>query len=110
MAEWLNSIPPEWLLVMWCGVMFIALGTLLIVLVWATSPDRYRGTRRESRPAGAEPWVQPGRAPRLRTAPYVKAVAMVEGLGNQPGRHREEPAGPTRDLRNPRRPVRRESI
>lgn len=111
LVDYLSTIPPEWIVVGWCGVMFVCLGGLLIVLVWATRVDPgYKGTRRVDRADGAEPYVAPGHFSRLRAAPYVKAVATVEGLGYQPGRHREEPAGPTRDLRNPRRPVRRETI
>jgi hypothetical protein len=64
-TDWLNSVPPEWLLVGWCGLMFIALGTLLIVMAWATSPERYRGTRRQGRPTGAGPYeARPHHGPR----------------------------------------------
>lgn len=107
MMDWINSIPPEWLLVMWCGIMAICLGVLLIVLVWATNPDNYRGTRRSNRVAGAHPYSsRPGRASRLRTAPYVEDLELVR----EHGRHRAPEPGPTRDLANPWRPTRRETL
>jgi hypothetical protein len=102
-TDWLNEIPPEWLLVMWCAIMAICLGALLIVLVWATSPERYKGTRRVDRPAHATPYEARPHYPRgkvtveraIRIAPYV--------TGNGHGRHAAPEEVPPMGWAPPRR-------
>ena len=108
MGDWLNDIPDVWLLVGWVGLMLIAVGILLIVLVWATNPDRYVGTRRSTRPAGAEPYAASHTVFPRGVVSYQAGLRVGGWVPAGNGRHHAQEEGPTRDLRW--KPTRRETL
>ncbi len=110
--DWLiMNVAPEWIVVGSVGLAFILMGILLLVLERATRApverDRYCGSRRSGRAAGAEPYSAHRRG--LRVAPYV-APGYLETLGAPDARHRRSEPGITRDLARPWAPLRREHL
>ena len=103
MLDYLNTIPPEWIIVAWCGVMFICLGGLLIVLVWATTPERYVGTRRVGRPAGAIPYEARPHVP--RGVVVERAIRIPPYVGSGAGRHAAPEEVPPLPWAPPRRDI-----
>jgi len=62
--DWLSTIPTEILVAAWVVLVAAALASILLVLMWATHPERYVGTRRADRPVHATPYEARPHRPR----------------------------------------------